>query len=462
MAIRTVTTRVAELLRLKRQWEQQIEKIKKKISKLNEITDKKKRKQKARKLQEKLENANAQLTKVLQQLKVLQISYGDEFGELIENAMATGGTNINDALDQAPSKNTGIDQVSRYLLAKKMPAESFSDNNLNLSVDSNMYLSDSMSNYAKAIFHSNNMFSEKELDIFHKTYRYGYYNTRSVTYGREFLFFTRPDLNIVDSEGHLQKFYNGLTFWKDLHKYRPNVVYSLQLNYPEKRKNMPANDPFNHLLQNQCISSMDIPGLSSAMIETPVNDYGVGYNYRGSSEASDDNPEFSLEFKDDRDLNVFHFFKAYEYYETLKHHGSVAPRKEYIINRVIHDQFAIFKFIVAEDMETLLYWGKMYGVCPKSLPRDAFSNAIFENGISYSVDFQAAFYEDMIPDILADFNYISKRYYNSLQYNIDVYNSELGAIDGRAAKAAMVKPYYTNKSHTKFVWKLKWKGDDEI
>lgn len=329
----------------------------------------------------------------------------------------------------------------------------------------------STNSYGKLLHHSNNMFSERERNklggLFEKTYRFGYYNTNTVSTGKEFLFFTKPDLNIV-SGNTLQPFFADIPFWVNLVRDKPRVIHALQFSanlidtitpgdgYDE------ASDVFNHLLQNQVVSSLDIPSLSAQMTETPVNDYGVGYNYRGSSEGSDDNPEFSLEFKDNKWLDTYMFFKAYEMYETMKHHGQVTPKMEYITNRIIHDAFSIYKFIVAEDMETIVYFGKMYGVTPKSLPRDSFSNATFDNGITYNIDFQAAFYEDMIPDIIADFNALSYNYYNAQPYRIDIYNERLGMADGRAARAAIVVKEDSKLSPAGFVYKLKWRGDDVV
>ena len=315
-----------------------------------------------------------------------------------------------------------------------------------------------MSNYSKELYHGVNLRSTNELDLFNKTYRFGYYNFDTLSAGREFLFFTKPDLHILNKSGKGLKALEGSAFWQDLIHYRPEIIYSLQMSAKGGNK----SDYFNHLLQNQCTSNLDIPGLSAGMIETPVNDYGVGYGYRGSSEASDDNPEFSLEFKDDRWLTTYNYFKAYEIYETMKHHGQIAPKSSYTVNRIIHDCFAIYKFIVAEDMETIVYWGKMYGVVPKSLPRDAFSNANFDSGITFSVDFSAAFYEDMIPDILTDFNALSLPYYNTLPYKVEIYNNVLGTADTRPGKAAIVKLYKSVSSPSGYVYKLKWKGDDVV
>lgn len=328
------------------------------------------------------------------------------------------------------------------------------------SIDSDLYTS---------IFHSANLFSKREIKnkLYNETFRYGMMNPyNAISNAREYLFFTKPDLNIYDTSSNLipsnnlQDFLANIPFWAELAHYRKDTTLkALQLSRD-------VADPFNHLLQNCVISNLDIPGLSSDTIDTPTNMYGVGYSYRGSSEASDDNPEFSLEFKDNRYLDVYTFFKAYEEYETLKHHGVIKPSDYYITRKILHDQFSIYKFIVGDDMETILYYGKMYGVMPKSLPRDVFSNPNFDNGLSYSIDFKAAFYEDMKPDILADFNSISAYAYNSQKYQINPYNQVMGRADTRPAKAAAVIRDTTSatakNSSTGYVYKLKWRGSESI
>ena len=321
----------------------------------------------------------------------------------------------------------------------------------------------------RSIFHSANLFSRDEIKtrLYSQTFRYGLANPYSaISTGREYLFFTKPDLNIfyTDSAGNstgnkLQQFLETVPFWIDMKNSRVDTIKSLQYSRDK-------SDPFNHLLQNCVISTMDIPALQAETIETPQNMYGVGYSYRGSSESSDDGPEFSLEFKDTRYLDVYMFFKAYEEYETLKHHGVIKPSDYYITRKILHDQFSIYKFIVSDDMETILYYGKMYGVIPKSLPRDVFSSPTFDNGLSYSIDFKAAFYEDMKPDILADFNKLSGPLYNSQAYQINPYNQILSRADTRCAKAAAVIKDTTSAaalaSPTGYVYKLKWRGSDRV
>ena len=315
------------------------------------------------------------------------------------------------------------------------------------------------------IFHAHNIFKRDEINLYDKTYRFGLFNPYgSLTNTREFLFFTKPDLNIfarnkdgslVKNSGALTSELENIPFWQDLAKNRKKTIEMLQLSYNSR-------DNFNHLLQNQVISNLDIPALTAETIETPVNMHGVSFSYRGSSEASDDSFDFSLEFKDTKWLDTYYFFKAYEEYETLKHHGAVAPWRWYIENKIIHDQFSIYKFLVDEDMETIIYYAKFYGVMPKSLPRDSFSTANFDNGLSYSVDFRAAFFEDMKPEIIYDFNHLSKSFYDSQKYRIDIHNDVLDRPDNRPATAAYIERVASKNSPTKYLYKLRWKGSDTV
>jgi hypothetical protein len=345
----------------------------------------------------------------------------------------------------------------------------------------------------KRLYHSNNLFEEQEFrkGIFNKRYRYGIINPyQSLTNCREFLFFTKPDLHIYyrGEDGvpgsTIRDELRSYRYWTDLEEKYPDVLGCLQAS-----KQITANevgtgviDPFNQLLANMVQSNIDVPGISAEMIETPSNMYGVNFQYRGSSEASDDGFEFSLEFKDTKYLPVYHFFKAYEEYERLKHHGIIGPWIGHIQNRVLHDQYCIYKFLVDEDMETIIYYAKYYGVKSKSLPRDTFNNVNFDNGLSYSVDFNAAFVEDMNPEILADFNRLSYPYWNTRKYDIDIYNEETDSASMVPAQSAIVTQerngsstceiYGTGKTYEKStksllnkapgqtVFKLKWRGND--
>jgi len=314
------------------------------------------------------------------------------------------------------------------------------------------------SDYFSGVTHSVGLFDRDEVDLVNKRYRFGVYTPSDTIHTlKEYLFFTKPDLNIYplnpygnkNGQFRLNKGLQNETYWMELLDKNPEVFYCLQDTLSKNK------DHFNHLLENTCKGNLSIPGLTSEMVETPSNLYGINFQYHGTGEASDDSFDFSLEFKDVKGLPVYNFFRAYEDYERLKHHGSLETNIDYIINKILYDNYSIFKFLVDEDGETIIYYAQLYGVTSKSLPRDVFENTTFGDGLSYTIDFHAAFFEDMRPNIIKNFNMLSKDFYNSRKYQVDIYNDTLDRTDGRAAQAAYIVTDATTKQY-----KLKWRGDD--
>lgn len=336
-------------------------------------------------------------------------------------------------------------------------------------------------NLFRSTYHANGLFTHDEIDIFRKSYRFGLIDPYdSIGTCTEYLFFTKPDLNIYPRDNEtgrpdrfLAPYLQTQPLWLDLASRYPEVIKCLQSSLRSSEAIKP--DPFNHLLFNKTQGNMEVPPLSAEMVETPTNMYGVGYTYRGSSEAGNDTYSFSLEFKDTKYLHVYKFFEAYEDYETIKHHGLLPVYQPYIVNKRLYDQYAIYKILVGEDGETIVYAGKAYGVKSKSLPRDTFTNTTFDNGISYSIDFEAAFYDDR-PNILYEFNNLAREYYNSLDYQLDIYNTILGQTDGRPGMCAYIHGLPNDKDYRGYerveqecrnvhapggrVFKLKWRGND--
>lgn len=339
-----------------------------------------------------------------------------------------------------------------------------------------------LDDYLQGALHAAGIWRHEDIDIYNKRYRFGIINPyESIGSVREYLFFTKPDLNIYprnDDNGvpssKLAPYLQTQPLWTDLASRYYQVLTCLQSSL-DTTKGGPK-DPFNHLLENAVQSNMEVPPLSAEMVETPNNMYGVGYTYRGSSEAGNDTYNFSLEFRDTKWKPVYNFFQAYEDYETLKHHGVLPVWRYYRYAKILYDQYSVYKIMVDEDGETILYAGKAYGVKSKSLPRDAFSNTDFSNGLSYSIDFEAAFYDDK-PNILYEFNSIAREYYNSLPYQLDVHNHILDRPDARPAKCAYIAGLPGDSSYVGYdpddttgktmapgrrLLKLKWRGDDRV
>lgn len=278
---------------------------------------------------------------------------------------------------------------------------------------------------------------------------------------KEFAFFTKPDLQI---------FKPGNDILSRSMSNSPLFTYA-RLRYVDVLKQLSySNDtsmPFVNLLSNYKVSNIDLPDIGvNNDYETAKNILGSSIFYRGTSYESDENHEFSVEFVDTKRLEVYMFFRLYDEYERMKHYGLLYepyPKidadgtyktflEKYTFKKVLHDQMSVYKFTVGEDGETIIHFAKFIGVYPKTVPRTAFSDPSDSGEVRFTVSFKASFVEDMDPNILTDFIYLT-----GLMPKGDPskggFIPELGGWSGDW----MTRPYITsNKSG---VFKLKWEGE---
>lgn len=273
------------------------------------------------------------------------------------------------------------------------------------------------------------------------------YNAVTVTH--EYLFFTKPDLHLMNSNGKVATSLAKYPFFIDaVDRYKP-VCEQLQLSCKRNTSSRGSNldlsaskNPFATLLSNTVKSELELPGIESENDqETGANVYGTKITYRGNSYTSDQDCSFSLEFEDTKYLEVYMFFKIYDEYCRYKNMGLIEftdPEGEdliwvnYTLNKVLHDQFSVYKFVVGEDGMTLLYWAKYTGVYPTGVPRDAFSNMNNEEGQRLTVNFKAQFVRDMDPIILSEFNNVALNDTNNYSHrgNLPLFDQNRHHIDG--------------------------------
>lgn len=313
-------------------------------------------------------------------------------------------------------------------------------------------------NYFSQLLEDYGLPKRENIDWCEKIYRFGLLNPYDVMQnGREYLFFIKPDLFILKpGTTELQDNLKISPFFVELNEKWPHIIKQLQYQADDNKC------PFSYLLTNAVTSHLDLPSLSATTISTPTNNFGTNYDYRGTSEASDDNFTFSLEFKDTKYLDVYMYFRTYEEYQIMKSQGRIDLSSNdiylrYITSRVLHDQIGIYKFIVGEDMETILHYSYYCGVIWTSLPRDSFNSPDFDDGITYAIDGKAAFVEDMNPLILHDFNNLVASYNASkTTQNASVYNEKRGFTDLKP----VLSPYViksTDLNNGKKIYKLKFR-----
>lgn len=268
---------------------------------------------------------------------------------------------------------------------------------------------------------------------------------------REYVFITKPDLCIFSTSNRSYTLSKAITnndtatvpFFRDvIERYRD---VALQLQYSKSME----KGPFMNILSNTLTSSVDIPGISANVIETSSNIMGTKISYRGTSYKSDEDLSFNLEFEDNKYLDIYMLFKIYDEYEKLKWEGKINYSadgcerwKDYILNKVLHDQMSIFKFIVADDGYRILHWSKITGCFPTSVPRDAFSDVAIDQGQQkISTQWTGQFVRDMDPITLAQFNQISMTTMNYITNPIylPLYNTEQSAIESEWARIPVIE-----------------------
>lgn len=247
--------------------------------------------------------------------------------------------------------------------------------------------------------------------------RYGFMDPYNALVGaREYIFFTRPDLNLLgpagdrlarctDDEGYA----DGDVEW-DLNN--NDYLVDTFCRFPQLFDQWTTRKgAFMNMITNSAKSTLELPGTESKDIETAANIFGSKITYRGTSWSSDEQFNFNLEFQDNKYLEMYHLFKIYDEYERLKAVGRVTPRSTYRMNRVIHDQFTAFKIVVGADGRELLYWGRATGCFPTSFPRDSFNNLadMLTDSLRFSISFRAHFAKDFSPSIIQHFNSVSLR-----------------------------------------------------
>lgn len=240
--------------------------------------------------------------------------------------------------------------------------------------------------------------------------RFGYFDPYNALDGcREYVFFTRPDLNLLGDDGislaHSEA--EDPTTWN-----LANSEYFTEMlaRYPYLLQQWTCTKgPFMNMITNAARSTLELPGVTSKDVETAANIYGSKMTYRGTSWSSDEQFDFNLEFQDNKYLEMYHLFKIYDEYERLKNIGQITPKSKYRRNRIIHDQFTAFKMVVGADGRELIYWAKATGVFPTTFPRDSFGNMtdMLADNLKFNISFRAHFARDFSPSILMHFNALS-------------------------------------------------------
>lgn len=326
------------------------------------------------------------------------------------------------------------------------------------------------------ILAGNLIFSEAQSNWYTRFNRYGWIYPYGNTATREYLFFTKPDLNIFANPNaeytNLQLINDGYSnlisnplFADGINRFKDSLTQlSSSVTCHDGRKN-----PYMCLLSNAVTSKLDLPAINSESVDSSVNMYGSSIQYRSHSLKSDNGYDFTLGFTDTIYLEIYMMSKFYDEYLRLQKMGMVRPKPEYIINRVLPEQFSIYKILVSDDGESIVYFAKLTGVYFTDVPRSEFSDPQAD-GFKYSLGFHAQFVEDSNPYILNELNKVSG--INSwgeaaTTACMNVYDTKLSVVNNEWSGLPFVRKVYVGSDaritknardrHGTYKFLLKWK-----
>lgn len=228
------------------------------------------------------------------------------------------------------------------------------------------------------------------------------YLSKSTSY----VFFTRPDLNILKSTtgGNvaLTDDFKNVGLYYMLFNKNPDLLRGLTSHLTSKHD-------FNIWLSNQSESFE----LSDEFIKTVEHgETYTGYKlvYGKNNIESNTAGTFSVSYSDDNYGSVYYTHKAWMEYISMVSRGEASPTVEYIRKKILDYACSAYYFLCGPDGETIIFWAKFFGVFPTSTPSSAFSWAKGSNVKlpNFSINYAYSFKEDANPLSLAEFNMNSR------------------------------------------------------
>lgn len=215
-----------------------------------------------------------------------------------------------------------------------------------------------------------------------------------------YVFFTRPDLNILDSDsGNIlsQASYDPL--YRHAYQSSPIVLQSLV------GSKIMSNTDFLPLLSNS-IKSFGIDDDYIDSSEFAGTRTGFKIPYGKNDIASRSGGQFSISYDDNRHLSVYNLHKIWIDYISKVYRGEFIPRKEYILEKRLDYAVSCYYFLTSEDGSTLIYWAKYTGVFPLNTGGNMASwvanNA--SQSVDLSINYKYAFRQSYDPYSLIEFN----------------------------------------------------------
>lgn len=230
------------------------------------------------------------------------------------------------------------------------------------------------------------------------------------------VFFTRPDLWLVDDDGN---FLDQVTNDPQLYyisRTNDMVLKQLTLSYD-------ATHEFIPLLCNRC-ESLDVNDESVEVYENIGETWtGNKMQYAKHSIRSMVAGTFNCKFAETYDLAVTHMMQGWCNYESSVYIGTMLPKTEYIGDKILDYACDVYMFL-HDRTNTIKFFSKFYGVFPISVNKSVYSYDSGGDAINFpeqNITFAYMARKDLSPEIIVEFNKHSSKLdpIYKLDYEID-------------------------------------------
>lgn len=227
-----------------------------------------------------------------------------------------------------------------------------------------------------------------------------------------YVVFTRPDLNLFDEDKKLlpqiandpQLYY----IWRN----NPTTMKQLTLDWANGHKFIP-------LLTNQ-VTALDVLDETVDTMETGETFSGFKMQYAKNSIRSLTSGSISVKFPETADLAITHMFQTWCSYESGVYRGSLIPKDDYCMYKILDYACNIYYFLMDTDM-TIKFWSVYYGAFPTNVNKSIFSFDLGSDSGMSDVNVSFAYFHklDMDTRSLVDFNNISGGVTTGLAYKLN-------------------------------------------
>lgn len=220
------------------------------------------------------------------------------------------------------------------------------------------------------------------------------------------VFFTRPDLNLVEKKANGNYQLNSQAsidpLFYSVFRKNPKIIMSLSNGLTSKHD-------FQPFLSNVA-ESFELSDEFIKTVEHGETLTGYKVQYGKNNIESNTAGTFSINYSDDNSLSIYHTHKVWMEYISKVYRGEIEPKRDYITKKILDYACSAYYFLCGPDGETIIFWAKFFGVFPTSTPSSSLSWSKGSNVKvpQFNINYAYAWKEDALPVTLAEFNMNSK------------------------------------------------------